>query len=225
MVKTEFKSNHYTATIEYHKVSDLHYLIDELIEYVGSYQYKNQVIKEPVVVIEDEDTDEEIPEIPDIDYEEEPNEPNNLRNVMDEAKEQSVQQTTEPNETSEANVKVDLVKIPKQNLTKEEYKNLLEQTDITPNSYKNYIFYKDPIWSMSNAKDILEYLKKRINEATTPSNIQGLYRLFTLFFKLNKLYPIICTEEDLKTLREIFEPVKAQKNNASKKKIPSNVPV
>lgn len=106
--------------------------------------------------------------------------------------------------------------------TKDEYKKMLEQTDIVPASYKNYPFSNDPIWTLlENAIDILNYFEKRSNEVKTSSQIQHLYNLFALFFKLNNIHHYISNEDELQILKNIFAPIKTKKNLVSKKKIVS----
>lgn len=213
MVRIEFKKdNTYSVVIDFNRIKDLHVLIDELIEFVGDYktskiisiQYDDEPTtdEEQQIIIPSILNKEPLP-IPVIDY----------KTDEDEYEPEVVINQKEPiNEPVELNAT--------------DYKKLLEQTDISVNSYKNYPFQKDPIWCMLNDPvKILNYLKERVdNVGENNHKIQSLYRLFTLFFKLNNIHKYISNNDDLTTLNNLFTPIKAQKNLVSKKKTPSNVP-
>lgn len=220
MVKIEFtKTGNYCATIDFFNLNDLHIFINDISEFLGKESTKNdnilldnpsvKVKTTPKIVIEDIDDDiissssENITEYSENDEECPPFiEPIDYKS----------------NEVCVLEPKIVVNK-------KFNYRELLEQTDITPNSYKNYPFKKDKIWCLlDNPTKILKYLQEQSNNTDgNSSKIQKLYRLFTLFFKLNDIHKYISNNDDLTTLNNLFTPIKAQKNLVSKKKTLSNV--
>lgn len=233
MVKIEFtKTGNYCATIDFFNLNDLHIFINDISEFLGKESTKNdnilldnpsvKVKTTPKIVIEDIDDDiissssENITE-----YSEDDEKCPTIEPIDYKSNEICVLETTIEDKSNEICVLEPKIVVNK----KFNYKELLEQTDIKPGSYKNYPFKKDKIWCLlDNPKKILKYLQEQSNNTDgNSSKIQKLYRLFTLFFKLNDIHKYISNNDDLTTLNNLFTPIKAQKNLVSKKKTLSNV--
>ena len=107
--------------------------------------------------------------------------------------------------------------------TKDEFIQMLKVVGITSGSYKNYMkYWQYPIFTEIHKRNIdsvvnlLSGLSKDIGD--NASNINRVYNLFCLIFKINNHYKVF---SDLNAVNKLFDPVKSLKTKVSQKKTPS----
>ena len=105
--------------------------------------------------------------------------------------------------------------------SKSDFEELLKQTNIKPNSYKNYTSkWNDSIWQLIGTENLYPHLTQRTNECPD-EKVQSLYNLWTVFFKLNEIHHF-CDEKTLNQLREVFKKFTCRKSEISQKKTTKN---
>lgn len=105
--------------------------------------------------------------------------------------------------------------------SKSDFEELLKQTNIKPNSYKNYTSkWNDPIWELVATENLYPHLAKRTSDCPD-EKVQSLYNLWTVFFKLNEIHHF-CDEKTLNQLREVFKKFTSRKSEISQKKTTKN---
>lgn len=234
------KRGYYKVKISITERTDLLYLVDDLLKFVGGYErvkidcYPSTSEEESISESVSEISYEELSEEDDI-VEEQPNIVEQLggsiTTELEEIKsEQPIPQPIpdpipEPQPVSQNHINLkNFCDMKEPFETKEDFKKALSLTTLSPGGHKNYMFaWNCPLWSkVGSPNDIFDYLRQRTNSCETSSQFQELYKLFTLFFKFNDLRGYITEPKDLLTLKDLFDPVKSKKNSVSqKKKLPN----
>jgi len=101
----------------------------------------------------------------------------------------------------------------------EHFLTLLTDVGIREKSLKNYKnLWNNEIWgSIGNGNILVEIFKKKTEDCKEQSQINSLYNLYNIFFKLNDKFKWI-TDPHLTTIINLFNPIRTKRQSIPKKK-------